>query len=105
MIFDLRTYTLRTGSLKAFLDLYEKEGLPVQSRHLGPPVAYLTTEVGELNEIVHLWKYASMADREQRRAALEADPEWLAYRSRPANAEALVRQQNKILRSAPFSPL
>jgi len=30
MIFDLRTYTMVPGRLKAFLELYEREGLPVQ---------------------------------------------------------------------------
>lgn len=105
MIFDLRTYTLRTGGIKTFLDRYEQDGLPVQSRHLGPPVGYFTTEVGELNQIVHLWKYASMADREQRRAALEADPLWKAYRAHPDNAGLVLNQHNSILRSAPFSLL
>lgn len=105
MIFDLRTYTLRTGSIKTFLEIYERDGLAVQSRHLGMPVGYFTTEVGELNQVVHLWKYASMADREQRRAALEIDPQWITYRSHPANAGLVLRQQNTILRSAPFSPL
>ncbi len=105
MIFDLRTYTLRTGGVKPFLDLYAQQGLPVQTLHLGPPVGYFTTEVGELNQVVHLWKYASMADREQRRAALEADPAWQAYRAHPDNAALVLRQQNSLLRSAPFSPL
>lgn len=105
MIFDLRTYTLRTGSIPGFLALYEEQGLPVQSRHLGSPAGYFTTEVGELNQVVHLWKYQSMADREQRRAALEADPAWHAYRAHPDNAGVVLNQHNQILRSAPFSRL
>ena len=103
MIFDLRTYTLRTGTVRAFLKQYEEEGYAIQCEHLGEPIAWFTTEVGDLNEIVHLWKYADMADREARRAALEQDPRWNAYRSRAG--DVVLAQRNSILRSAPFSPL
>jgi hypothetical protein len=105
LIIDLRTYTLRSGTLQAFLERYEKHGLAVQSRHLGAPVGYFVTEVGELNQIVHLWKYVDMADRERRRAALEADPQWLAYKAQPGNADALLNQHNTILRSTSFSAI
>ena len=80
MIFDLRTYTMVPGRLKAFLELYEREGLPVQRRHQGDPVGYFTTEIGTNNQVVHLWAYENFADRVTRGAALDADPEWAAYR-------------------------
>ena len=35
MIVDHRTYELQPGRLRDFLALYEKEGLPVQMKHLG----------------------------------------------------------------------
>lgn len=103
MIVDLRTYTLRMGTLRGFLEQYAREGYAVQCEHLGEPVGYFTTEVGELAEIVHLWKYESMADREARRARLEADPRWNAYRA--AAGDVLISQRNSILRSTVFSPL
>ncbi len=105
MIFDLRTYTIRIGAMREFLELYACEGLEVQTRHLGPPVSYCTTEVGELSQVVHLWQYTDMADRERRRAALEADPRWLAYRTRSASQGHLVRQQNTLLKAVDFSAL
>ena len=55
MIVDHRTYELQPGRLRDFLALYEKEGLPVQKKHLGNLVGYFTTEVGNVNEIVHIW--------------------------------------------------
>ncbi|MDH5539213.1 MAG: NIPSNAP family protein [Rhizobacter sp.] len=105
MIFELRTYTLRVGTIKGFLERYEGDWLAVQTRHLGPPVGYFVTEVGELNQGVHLWKYASFDDRDRRRAALDADPQWVAYKTMPANSDALPSQHNTVLRSAPFSPI
>ncbi len=105
MIFDLRTYTLVPGRLKAFLALYESEGLPVQRRHQGEPVGYFTTEIGTNNQVVHLWGYESLADREVRRAALEADPDWVAYRVKSGATGNVQHQENKILKSTSFSKL
>ena len=105
MIIDLRTYTLKPGKVADYLELYEREGLPVQTRYLGPPVGYFVSEIGELNQLVHIWKYESMADRERKRALLEADPEWTAYRAHSAQAGYLHSQENQILKSVSFSPL
>ncbi len=105
MIIDLRTYTMVPGRLKAFLELYEREGLPVQRLHQGDPVGYFTTEIGTNNQVVHLWAYESLADREARRAALEADPEWAAYRVKSAATGNVQHQENKILKSTKFSPM
>lgn len=103
MIVDLRTYTIQTGAMRDFLALYAREGLAVQTQHLGSPLGYYTTEVGELGQIVHLWQYTDMADRELRRAALEADPRWLAYRTRSSSQGHVLRQVNSILREVDFA--
>ena len=105
MIVDMRTYTMVPGRLKAFLELYEAEGLPVQLRHLPRLIGYFVTEIGTQNQVVHLWGYDSMAHREQRRALLEADPAWIAYRSKSGESGNILHQENKILKSASFSPL
>ena len=63
MLIDLRTYTLRVGTVRDFLAQYAREGLEVQRRHLGAPLGYYTTEVGDVNEVVHSWQYADAAPR------------------------------------------
>ncbi|MGV3570925.1 MAG: NIPSNAP family protein [Ramlibacter sp.] len=103
MIVDLRTYTIRVGAMGEFLARYARDGLHVQREHLGAPLAYCTTETGELSTVVHLWQYTDMADRDRRRAALEADPRWHAYRN--ASASLVVRQQNTLLRGVDFAAL
>jgi NIPSNAP len=105
MIVDLRTYTMVPGRLKAFLAMYEAEGLPVQRRYLPKLIGYFVTEIGTQNQVVHLWGYDSLADREQRRAAMEADPDWIAYRQKSAASGNVQYQENKILKSVSFSPL
>jgi hypothetical protein len=103
MIYEHRTYRLKNGSVGAYLRLVGGEGIAIQRRHLDQLVGYFTTEVGPLNEITHIWAYADLADRDRRRAALLADPEWLAFLPK---IQVLIEEgTNKILAPAPFSPL
>jgi hypothetical protein len=46
-----------------------------------------------------------MADREQRRAAMDTDPGWGEYRRLSAQAGYIARQEDTILKSVSFSPL
>jgi len=102
MIFDHRTYELRPGRLREFLALYEKEGLPVQKKHLGKLVGFFTTEIGNVNEIVHIWAHEDRADRPQRCAAMAADSAWQAYLQE--SREYMKHMNNKILVPTSFSP-
>jgi hypothetical protein len=102
MIFDYRTYELQPGRLREFLALYEKEGLPVQKKHLGNLIGFFSTEIGNVNEIVHIWAYEDLADRTRRRAAMAADPAWQAYLQK--SREYMKHMNNKILVPTSFSP-
>lgn len=104
MLIDHRTYQIRPGKLNELLKVYAELGLPVQTKHLGEPFGWFVShDIGPLNQIVHMWKYRDLADREQRRANLAADPQWQAYLERAA--PLLVSMENKILRPAPFFEL
>jgi hypothetical protein len=102
MILDHRTYVIKPGLLKAHVELYEKMGYATQAKHLGKPVVWATTEVGDVNSYVHIWSYRDMADRTAKRAAMWADPVWLAYVKASGELGALVHQENKILISRDF---
>jgi len=105
MLFDVRTYTCRPGMVKAHLALYETDGYPIQSRHLGKPLLYGITETGSLNSYIHIWVYASPQDRAERRVALQKDPEWIAYLKRSSEAGYVVSQENRLVVPAPFFSL
>jgi hypothetical protein len=102
MIVDHRTYELQPGRLREFLALAEEEGLPVLMKHVGNLVGYYTTEVGNVNEIVHMWGYEDHADRTKRRAAMATDPAWQAYLQK--SREFMKHMNNKILVPTSFSP-
>ncbi|MGO4740699.1 NIPSNAP family protein [Bosea sp. 2KB_26] len=102
MIFDHRVYTARPNRLPDFLRLYEDVGLPMQRQYLGEPFGFFQTHIGELSRVVHLWKYDSLADREARRDAMEADPAWQAYRRQVVEADPLMDMRNQILKPVSF---
>lgn len=102
MIVDHRTYTVPHGKMGEYLARYEKCGLELQRRYLGHHIGCFVTEIGPLNQVIHLWGYASLADREARRERLEQDPQWVAFRR--MNGGSFVAQENKILRATSFSP-
>lgn len=105
MIFDLRTYRCRPGTIKDHLKIYEEYGYAPQCRNLGAPLLYAQTEVGDPNSYVHIWVYRDAADRAERRAAMAADPDWQTYLKKSREAGYLVTQENVLLTEAPFFSL
>lgn len=104
MIVDLRIYTTRPGKLAAFVKLYRDHAWALQQKYLGDCIGWYTTAEGALNQVVHLWRYESQADREARRSAMAADPAWGDYLCRSEEAGFLVSQENRILKPTEFSP-
>ncbi len=102
MIFDHRTYACRPGTIKKQIALYEAHGWAPQTRHLGQPLLYGATETGDVNSYVHVWVYEDAADRQRKRAAMQADSDWQSYLEKSAEAGYLVSQENKILTTVPF---
>ncbi len=105
MIIDHRTYDFHPGKAGLWLDAYRDIGLPVQKKHLGQFVFMGTTEVGQINQVVFMWAYESLADRARRRAAMEQDAGWAEFRKVTGPTGALRQQTNMILKPAPFSPI
>lgn len=102
-IFEIRTYTIRTGMLQDYLKFYHQEGFEIHCRHLGPSVGWFYSEIGELNQVMMMWRYDSHAERERRRETLYADPGWLAFI--PKTAAYIEKMENRIVKPAFFSPL
>ncbi|MCG8690869.1 MAG: NIPSNAP family protein [Minwuiales bacterium] len=102
MIVEERVYTLVPGGVPEYLRLYQEFGMEIQKPILGHMVGYFHTEIGTLNQIVHMWAYDSLDERTRRRAELGADPGWQDYvkKIRPL----ILSQESKILIPAPFSP-
>ncbi|MFP6561816.1 NIPSNAP family protein [Paraburkholderia sp. B3] len=103
MYYEIRTYRIKTGAVPAYLKLVEEEGIELQKQYLGQLVGYFFSEIGPQNQIVHIWAYPGLDERERRRAALAADPAWQAFA--PKIQALMEEMENKIMKPARFSPL
>jgi hypothetical protein len=105
MIVEQRTYTLKPLRTGDFLELYERAALPLQTKYLGHLVGFFVSEIGPLNQVVHLWAFDSLAERERRRKAMEEDAGWPLYRNELRALDIILQQETKVLKSVPFSPI
>lgn len=103
MIIEQRTYDFHPGTIPQFFTLYDSTGAKeLQARILGNLMGYYVSEIGPLNQTMHLWGYASLDDRAARRAALMQETVWTDFLKQIV--PLLIRQESKILMPTPFSP-
>lgn len=103
MIVEERVFNFYPGKVKEYLALYEDEGLPIQSAHLGRLLGYFVTEIGALNQVVALWGYEDMTEREHLRSRLKADAKWQAYLKKIH--PLMLSMENRVYIPTSFSPL
>ncbi|WP_254070650.1 NIPSNAP family protein [Acidisphaera sp. L21] len=101
----MRIYTTRPGKLAAFVKLYKDYAWDLQQKYLGRNLGWYTVAEGPLNQVVHLWGYDSMADRDAKRSAMAADPGWSVYLKHSEEAGYLIAQENRFLKPTEFSPV
>ena len=97
MIIEMRTYTLQPGTL-AEVEKRFGESLPSRQKH-SKLAAFWHTEVGPLNQIIHVWAYDSFEHRAAVRAAGLKEANWP-----PPIREFIANQQSEVFVPAPFSP-
>ena len=103
MIIEHRTYKIKPVKLNQLMDLYEKEGMKIHKKILGNQIGYFYTEIGPLNEIVHLYGYESLDDRAKRRKELAENEIWQKYIAKAI--DLFESQESKILIPANFSDI
>ena len=102
MIVEQRTYTVKAGATPIYMKHYQEEGFAIQGKILGNLIGWYYTDFGPLNQIVHMWGYENYADREARRKALGADPDWQAFLKKIL--PLILAQESKTMIPAPWSP-
>jgi hypothetical protein len=82
MIYEQRVYRAMPGRLPKLLARMEGDTLPLWQKHGIRPVAFFTTLVGEsANDLTYLLAWESMAEREAKWNAFQADPDWKTKRA------------------------
>ena len=97
MIFEMRTYLLKPGTP---LQAEQAFGERIEARSkLSRIAGFWRTEVGTLNQIIHIWPYKDLNERDQIRAEAVKTGVWP-----PKIADFVLEMESKILHPAPFSP-
>jgi hypothetical protein len=99
-IYEFRSYIYKPGSIPQVIDIWSKAiGERVK---LSPLVGAWYTELGPLNQWVHVWAYKDAGERQRVRAEAVERGIWPP----PGNSGALlVSQENLLAVPAGFSPL
>jgi len=103
MIVEMRTYTTHSGKVPEFSKAYQELGADIQIPIQGGLIGAFTTDIGPLNQVIHLWGYEDLADRAKRRAELAANADWPKYLKEAV--PLLDRMENKILVPLSWSPV
>ena len=98
-VYEMRTYTFAPGDIAKVLDGWSKA---IEAREkFSPLAACWTSELGGLNKFVHTWVYKDLNERTRvREASRTAGGPWP-----PQTGVRPIRQENKLLIPAAFSPV
>ena len=105
MIYEMRVYKCLPGRLPALLNRFATITLKIWERHGIKQAGFFTTLVGESNqELYYLLAWESLADRDKKWNAFQADPEWLAKRAETEKDGPIVANvANQLLTPTAFS--
>ncbi len=105
MIHELRIYHCFSGRLPAILKRFETVTLAIWARHGIRQAGFWTVAIGDSNQdLYYLLEWESLAERETKWNAFQADPEWLAKRAETEKDGAIVASvANLILQPTAFS--
>jgi len=100
-VYELRTYRTHVGKAPEWIGHF-KVGLKAREKY-SKIVGLWSTDIAQLNQVVHLWAYSDLGQRAEARAKALQDPEWKAFLAK--GGPLLIEMQSVILNPAEFSPL
>jgi hypothetical protein len=106
MIYEFRYYTAVPGKLAAINDRFANHTIGIFKSHGIGILGFWTDEIGTSNLLTYVLSFDSMADREEKWGAFQADQGWQRVRAESETEGALVAQvRNSFLRTTPYSPV
>jgi hypothetical protein len=105
MLYEARVYVAVPGKLPAINDRFAKHTLGFFQKHGIGVLGFWTDEIGASNQLTYILRFDSMADRETKWGAFQADPGWHQVRAQTEAAGPIVAQVlNTFMRPTPYSP-
>ena len=106
MIYELRTYTVKQGTLPDVVKAASTVSRDIRKDDFGKLEGYWQTDIGPLNQVMHMWSYADLNERARLRAELAKNPRWTGEYI-PLIRPHLIRQEIRLLDAvvAPVAPV
>ena len=76
MLYELRTYTVKPGTLGDIVKAASTVSRDVRGDNYGKLEGYWFTEIGPLNQVMHMWSYPSYDERTKLRGELAKNSRW-----------------------------
>ena len=96
MIYELRTYTVRPGTIGDMVKAASTVSRDIRGDRFGKLEGYWWSEIGPLNQVMHMWSYGDFNERASLRAELAKNSRW-TNEYIPLIRPLLVRQEVRLL--------
>ena len=101
MIYDMRIYDLKPGSVDDYMAAVEEVALKIREDYGVKLAGWYYTDIGAWNSIVHIWAYRDYHHFAEAREQVRSDPRW-SEEYMPRVRGLAVKQQDMIMNGADF---
>ena len=95
-IYELRTYTVKPGAIGDMVKAASTVSRAVRGDNFGKLEGYWFTEIGPLNQVMHMWSYSDLNERARLRGELAKNARWTSEYI-PLLRPLLVRQDVRLM--------
>ena len=103
MIYDFRVYTLKPGATPDYMAAVKELALPIRKKYGIKLAGWYYSDIGVLNQVVHIWGYRDEEHLSEAKAQVYADPDWIE-KYVPRVKDLLVEQKTYLMKSPDFAP-
>jgi hypothetical protein len=96
MIYEARTYRLKPRTMPGFIEAFG-EAYEGYRKGFSPISAFFYSEIGPLNQVIHVWPYEDQAERDRIRGEAAAPGKWP-----PQAPDKPVHMESEIFKPFPF---
>ena len=102
-VYDFRMYTLKPGATPDYMAAVRELALPIRKKYGVKLAGWYYSDVGELNQVVHIWWFEDHAHMADAKAKIAADPDWV-QKYLPRVRGLIVAQKTYLMLSPDFAP-
>lgn len=105
MYYELRIYEIAPGRMQPAVDRIANHAVEYWRKYGLRPLLYAEPIIGQSNQLVCLFKWESLTEREAKWDPFVTDPEWLEVKNdSEKSGPIVVKATNVILREIPSIP-